>query len=48
MKRGAAKFVTKLLTEDQMENPIKLYLELKNRISKNSNFIKLIIMVDKI
>lgn len=47
MKRITAKFVTKLLTEDQMENRIKVCLEMKNCIFNDLNVIKSIVTSDK-
>lgn len=47
MKRGYRKIVTKLSTEDQIENHIKMCLELKIRISNDPNCIKSIVIDDK-
>lgn len=46
-EKSAVKFMTKLLTKDQIENRVKVFLELKNRVSNDPNFIKSIFINDK-
>ncbi|KAL4083381.1 hypothetical protein QTP88_028705 [Uroleucon formosanum] len=47
MKRVSAKLVPKLLTEEQIEHRIEVYLDLKKRVSNDPSFIKSIITGDE-
>ncbi|XP_025405831.1 protein GVQW3-like [Sipha flava] len=47
MKRVSAKSMPKLLTKEQMEHRVEVCLDLKNRVSNDSSFIKSIITGDE-
>jgi len=47
MRRVSAKFVPRLLTDDQKENRVEISQELLGNVNSNENFRKNIIMGDE-